>query len=154
VGTYASFGARLVARLLDGLLLVVPTAVVIILLVAVVPTEERLCTVNGDLERCTVPTGAGVLLILLAILAVVVGYLAYYIVLTGRRGATFGQRAMHIQVVDTYTGATIGLGRATGRYFMSAVSSWPCYLGYLWMLWDDRRQTWHDKVVNSVVVKR
>jgi uncharacterized RDD family membrane protein YckC len=27
-----------------------------------------------------------------------------------------------------------------------------CFLGYLWMLWDDKNQTWHDKVVNSVVI--
>jgi uncharacterized RDD family membrane protein YckC len=25
-------------------------------------------------------------------------------------------------------------------------------LGYLWMLWDKERQTWHDKFANSVVV--
>jgi len=25
-------------------------------------------------------------------------------------------------------------------------------IGYLWMLWDDEKQTWHDKVVGSVVV--
>jgi len=27
------------------------------------------------------------------------------------------------------------------------------YLGYLWMLWDDKQQTWHDKVVGSIVVR-
>ena len=27
------------------------------------------------------------------------------------------------------------------------------YLGYLWMLWDDKKQTWHDKVVGSSVVR-
>ena len=37
---------------------------------------------------------------------------------------------------------------------MSIISAWPCYLGYLWMLWDDRRQTWQDKVANSIVVRR
>ncbi|MFM8387932.1 MAG: RDD family protein, partial [Actinomycetota bacterium] len=24
-------------------------------------------------------------------------------------------------------------------------------LGYLWMLWDSEKQTWHDKMVSSVV---
>jgi hypothetical protein len=28
-----------------------------------------------------------------------------------------------------------------------------CLLGYLWALWDERKQTWHDKVVNSIVVR-
>jgi uncharacterized RDD family membrane protein YckC len=26
------------------------------------------------------------------------------------------------------------------------------YIGYLWMLWDREKQTWHDKVARSVVV--
>ncbi|MEY4173609.1 MAG: hypothetical protein RI900_774, partial [Actinomycetota bacterium] len=26
------------------------------------------------------------------------------------------------------------------------------YLGYLWMLWDGEKQTWHDKVVGSIVI--
>jgi uncharacterized RDD family membrane protein YckC len=26
-------------------------------------------------------------------------------------------------------------------------------LGYFWMLWDDNDQTWHDKIVKSIVVK-
>jgi uncharacterized RDD family membrane protein YckC len=25
-------------------------------------------------------------------------------------------------------------------------------LGYLWMLWDSEKQTWHDKAANAVVV--
>ena len=125
-----------------------------LLLAAVVPTEESICTVNGEPELCTLPTGGGVLLIVAAFVAAVAGMLAYYIVLTGRRGATIGQRALQIAVVDMYSGGTIGIGRATGRYFMSVVSGWVCYLGYLWMLWDEHKQTWHDKVVNSVVVRR
>jgi hypothetical protein len=28
-----------------------------------------------------------------------------------------------------------------------------CYLGYLWMLWDDQKQTWHDKIVDSAVIR-
>ena len=32
-------------------------------------------------------------------------------------------------------------------------SSSLCYLGYLWMLWDKDKQTWHDKIVSTVVVR-
>ena len=35
---------------------------------------------------------------------------------------------------------------------MRIVSGFVCLLGYLWMLWDRERQTWHDKVANTVVV--
>jgi uncharacterized RDD family membrane protein YckC len=35
----------------------------------------------------------------------------------------------------------------------SLVSGWVFYLGYLWMLWDSEKQTWHDKMVSSVVIR-
>ena len=45
-------------------------------------------------------------------------------------------------------------GAAVGRYLFAAfISGNFLLLGYLWSLWDDRKQTWHDKVVSSVVVK-
>lgn len=57
-------------------------------------------------------------------------------------------------MVDATTGGPIGAGRALGRYLFAAfISSNICLLGYLWNIWDKRKQTWHDKVVNSVVVK-
>jgi hypothetical protein len=37
--------------------------------------------------------------------------------------------------------------------FASFISGQICGLGYLWALWDKQRQTWHDKVISSVVVK-
>ena len=61
---------------------------------------------------------------------------------------------MSIRVVDLRdgTGAPIGYGRALGRALMSIVSGVVLLLGYLWMIWDSEKQTWHDKVVGSVVV--
>jgi uncharacterized RDD family membrane protein YckC len=35
---------------------------------------------------------------------------------------------------------------------MSIVSAVVFLLGYLWMIWDSEKQTWHDKVAGSVVV--
>jgi uncharacterized RDD family membrane protein YckC len=33
-------------------------------------------------------------------------------------------------------------------------SAIPLYLGFLWMLWDNKKQTWHDKAAGTVVVAR
>ncbi len=51
------------------------------------------------------------------------------------------------------TGQPITAGRAFGWYLAHIVSQFLCYLGYLWMLWDKRNQTWHDKIAGTVVVK-
>jgi uncharacterized RDD family membrane protein YckC len=57
-------------------------------------------------------------------------------------------------VVRSRTGEPLGVGRAIGRQlFAGFISGQVCYLGYLWMLWDEQKQTWHDKVVDSIVVR-
>ena len=87
-----------------------------------------------------------------SVLGLFVG-LAYFTYFEGSpSGQTIGKRAMNIRVVDFSTGGSIEYGRAALRYLMRLVSGFVCLLGYLWMLWDPERQTWHDKVANSVVV--
>lgn len=50
--------------------------------------------------------------------------------------------------------ATCGTGRALGGYlFATSISGNICTLGYLWAVWDARKQTWHDEAVSSVVVE-
>ena len=61
-------------------------------------------------------------------------------------------KALNIRVVDMRTGGAIGAGRATVRWLVQFFLSGILYLGYLWMLWDKEKQTWHDKASSSVVV--
>ena len=68
------------------------------------------------------------------------------------RGQTLGQMALGIRVLGLDTGGSIGYGRAFLRWLVSIVSAIVLLLGYLWMLWDDEKQTWHDKLAGSVVV--
>ena len=123
-GPRASFGIRLVAALIDGLLL------------GVVGTIIRV--IVGDV------LGSAVNLLL---------GLAYYTYLEGSpSGQTIGKRAMSIRVIDFAGGGPIGPGRALIRYIGRIVSAIPCLLGYFWMLWDGEKQTWHDKFATTVVV--
>lgn len=78
---------------------------------------------------------------------------AYYTWFEGSpSGQTPGKRLLGIRVVDAATGRSIGHGHALVRSVMRIVSAMLCWVGYLWMLWDPERQTWHDKVAGSVVV--
>jgi len=58
----------------------------------------------------------------------------------------------HSLVIDANTGAPIGYGRATIRLLMTFINTWACYIGWIWVAFDPRKQGWHDKVANSVVV--
>jgi uncharacterized RDD family membrane protein YckC len=77
----------------------------------------------------------------------------YYTYFHGRTGQTPGDAALGIRVVDIDNGNVIGYGRAFGRCLVSIVSGLVILLGYLWMLWDPRKQTWHDKAVSSLPVR-
>lgn len=79
--------------------------------------------------------------------------LAYFSYLEGSAsGQTIGKRAVGIRVIDFGGAGSIGPGRALGRYFARWLSALPLLLGYLWMLWDSEKQTWHDKLTKAVVV--
>ena len=156
----AGLGRRLAALLIDGLitsLLLVPA----LYAVGAGDTETTTCRVeNGrvvidggpDNAYCTTPTAGTWALFAVLALAAVAAAITYAALLEGRRGQTLGARAVGIRVVDADTGDPIGPVRAVGRWFARFLSWLACTAGFLWALGDRRRQTWHDKLVNSVVV--
>ena len=123
-GPRANFGLRLVAAIIDGILV----------------------GVVGLIIELAIRNALG------TIIAYAIG-IGYYGWLEGSAsGQTIGKKAMGIRVYDLRQGGPIGTGRAIGRYFARIISAIPCLLGYFWMLWDGEKQTWHDKLVGSVVV--
>jgi uncharacterized RDD family membrane protein YckC len=85
-------------------------------------------------------------------LGIVVSF-AYYTYFHGRTGQTPGDAALGIKVLDIETREVIGYQRAFVRCLVSIVSGLVLVLGYLWMLWDARKQTWHDKAAHSLPVR-
>jgi uncharacterized RDD family membrane protein YckC len=142
----ASWGRRLVAIILDGLLLLIPAGVGIGLVFLGDGGDDN--AANGALA-----VAGGVLVIL----SITVLQGVYYTVMIARSGQTYGKRALGIKVIDEEGGGSIGYGRAFGRWFVPFVLGWLCgflnILDGLWPLWDARNQTWHDKIANTVVVR-
>jgi len=138
-GPRAGFGKRLVAALIDGILLSIVGYIIGSILGQDVTTVE-----DGTAIYALDGPAAGLSLVL---------QLAYYVSLEGgRAGATLGKKAMGIRVIDARAGGSIGYGRAFIRWIGRFVSALPCLLGYFWMLWDNNKQTWHDKFANAIVV--
>jgi uncharacterized RDD family membrane protein YckC len=65
--------------------------------------------------------------------------------------ATVGKRAVGLQVVRV-DGTAITPGQAAGRAFARLLSFFLWGLGYLWSFWDPARQTWHDKMAETLVI--
>ncbi|MEU5161617.1 RDD family protein [Streptomyces sp. NPDC020875] len=71
----------------------------------------------------------------------------------GSTGQTPGKKAAGIKLLRERDGQTVGFGMAVVRYLAHILDGLPCYVGYLWPLWDDKKQTFADKVCSTVVVK-
>lgn len=65
---------------------------------------------------------------------------------------TPGKLLLHCRVVHAETGQPLGVGRALLRYLGYYISLLTFMLGFLWIAWDRRKQGFHDKIANSVVV--
>jgi uncharacterized RDD family membrane protein YckC len=69
------------------------------------------------------------------------------------RQATPGKMAIGARIVDARTGGRPSTGQLIGRYFAYYVSILPLMLGFIWVAFDARKQGWHDKLANTVVVR-
>jgi uncharacterized RDD family membrane protein YckC len=69
-------------------------------------------------------------------------------------GLTPGKWMLGIQVVKEDSGLTVGFWRMALRQTVGQfVSAIFCFLGYIWILLDDKRQGWHDKIASTLVVR-
>jgi uncharacterized RDD family membrane protein YckC len=125
-GPRAGFWQRFGAAILDGLILLIPSIIL----------------------RVIFKDSAGIYYLLQTIISL--GYYTYFE--GGPSGATIGKRALGIRVYDFRQGGAIGYGRGLLRQIGKYISGIVILLGYLWMLWDKEKQTWHDKIAGSVVV--
>jgi uncharacterized RDD family membrane protein YckC len=129
-GPRANFGQRLVAWLIDLVILIVGLGIIVGVAFAI---DEALGTIAY-------------------LLAIVAAYLYYAYFEGSPSGQTPGKKAMKIRVIDFKTGGPLGFGRGLIRGVARIPSQFLCYLGYFWMLWDQEKQTWHDKLASTVVV--
>lgn len=74
------------------------------------------------------------------------------VVLWVRYSGTPGKLLLGCQVVDADTGEPITFKQGLIRYLGYYVSLLPLGLGFFWVMWDKRKQGFHDKIANTVVV--
>jgi len=122
-GPRASFGRRFVAYLLDSILIGIVYGI--------------LYAINTSLAYT---------------IALLVGVVYFSYFEGSPSGQTIGKKAFGIRVIDFRAGGPLGYGRGFIRWLGRILSGILCALGYLWMLWDKEKQTWHDKLATSVVV--
>ena len=146
-GYYAGFVSRLFAFVIDVIVLVVAMTLITWLvtfawnIVGVVPIlGNRIGTDAADV--------VSVILSVVLTIGVYIGYPLFFWTLTGQ---TPGKLLMGLRVVTT-DGRYLSLGQSVRRLIGYVIAALPLYLGFLWILVDDRRRGWHDKIAGTCVV--
>ena len=82
----------------------------------------------------------------------VVGWVYFAMQESSVTQATFGEKAMRMNVVGL-SSERISFGRATGRYFGKYISVLIFFLGYLMQPFNKKGQALHDLMAGTLVIK-
>ena len=137
-GEYASFWRRLGAHVIDGLILN--------LVVGAMSFGIGLAMgFGGGMEVANLAgvIGGGIGLLF---------PLVYYAWFWSKKGASPGKAMLGIAIVSA-DGSVPTMGQSIVRYLGYIPSSLVFCLGFLWMCWDPEKQTWHDKIAGTRVVR-
>lgn len=85
-------------------------------------------------------------------LSFLIGMGYYWYFWTRNSGQTPGKMLMNIRVIKT-NGEPIRDADAILRYIGYTINSAVLMLGWIWALFDENHQGWHDKLANTYVVK-
>jgi uncharacterized RDD family membrane protein YckC len=126
--TYAGFWRRLSAAIIDSVIY----SVLISLLVGPAYANPNLQNFEGMV---------GAVIMFVATIALWVRY-----------QGTPGKLLLGCQIVDANSGDPMSYKQAVIRYLGYFVSVMTLFVGFLWIAWDKRKQGFHDKMANTVVV--
>ncbi|MHB8467170.1 MAG: RDD family protein, partial [Acidimicrobiales bacterium] len=90
------------------------------------------------------------LLVSLVVYVVAIGFEVLQLVKQGNTGQTIGKKVVGLMVVKESTGQPIGPGLSIVRQIAHFLDS-ICLIGYLFPLWDPKKQTFADKVMTTLV---
>ena len=148
---YGGFWRRFWSYLIDRFVLgVVFTPVALMVFVPMLATESIGWT-DTDLPAGAISAvlGATLTVVFLALLG---SWFYYALMQSSSRQATLGQLALGIRVTDL-EGRRLSFARASGRHFATVLTGLTFGLGYLSVLFTTRKQTLHDAIAGTVVVR-
>ena len=134
---YGGFWRRFAAVILDSIILWFPAATVRVM-IGVDPFD------NFDFQSTSSWTGM--------LIEYVIGWIYAALLIASPLRATLGLQVMDLEVTDTH-GRPVSFARATWRYWAQFLSLFTLGIGYLIQLATPRRQTLHDLVSATVVVR-
>ena len=152
-GYYAGFSSRAVAIVIDFVIISLVSAITVAALALFfdIPSIQHFINwLNSVLpgiinifDALTSPPFGALFFLLFQYL--------YFVFFFSTTGQTVGKAIMGLRVV-TIDGKRMGIKRSFVRTLGYTISLAPLGLGFLWVLGEDRRKAWHDKIARTYVL--
>ncbi len=135
---FGGFGRRLIAFLIDIAILVLLTGIIHRIGISVFGKlfEEELLRMAGMVSS----------------LVFCLLFSVYFILFHGAVGQTPGKMVVGLKLLQE-SGAPVSYGTAFLRWVGYLISAFFLFLGFFWIIIDDRKQGWHDKIAKTKVHK-
>ena len=137
---YAGFWIRLLASLLDGVILLV--AAICIMVLTGVPMEHMMDFINVELEGYTWQQSMYVFLSLLYVILLPASTLQ----------GTLGKAALGLKITDV-NGERISVWRSLGRALSGILSTIILFIGYIMIAFHREKRGLHDIIARTYVIR-
>ena len=134
---YAGFWIRVVASIIDSVLLMAVTIPLLYLIYG----SSFMSPEGGAIK--------GVWHLVISYIFPIVAVVLFWVY----KSATPGKMVCGLKVIGLGASEKITVGQAVGRYFSYIPSAIVFGLGYIWVAFDKEKQGWHDKLAKTAVIK-
>lgn len=155
-GQPGSFGARLMAFLIDVILVGIAGSIIAWPLSFLLGGGIQLPPQGGRMSEQEALAMTMKILAMssrVIIFQIIVMWLYYALMESSAKQGTLGKKWCGLMVTNM-DGNRIGFGRATGRFFGKYLSALLLYIGFLMCLWTEKKQCLHDIMAGTQVLKR
>lgn len=151
---YGGFWVRFIAFLIDALVLKVILGIIaFVFFGGEIAQDVAYYTANGFRPDHMQIQQMITLGMPLGLITIAIWWLYYTLMESSKWQATLGKLVFDLKVVD-YEGRRISWGRANARYWSKILSTMILYIGFFMIGWTKRKQGLHDKIAETLVVRR
>ncbi len=154
--TFAGFWLRVVAYLLDSVILGASALVLFlpfVFLTGLSANFEAIAQSHGQ-PNAAVIGGFIAMMLVFVLISILIQWLYHAYLESGEKQATWGKQALGIYVTDLM-GNRVTFGRASGRFFAKIVTGMiPLGIGYIMAGFTERKQALHDMIAATLVLRR
>ena len=79
-------------------------------------------------------------------------WVGYHVAMWSWKNTTIGGIILKIKIIRL-DATPINFSVALVRALVALISAFPMFLGFIWCSWDEEKQSWHDKVVGTTIVR-